>query len=577
MSVDPFTLEIVRSTLLATADEMFVHLGRSSKSPIIYEALDYSCAIANPLGEIVAQSTGLPLFLASLSQLMKEVTSRYEGEGLCPGDILLANDVYLGGGTHLNDVAVVKPVFVGQELIAYVLNKAHWTDVGGKVPGGWSSTNTEIYQEGLRIPLVKLTDQHGAVNQDLRAIISNNVRQPDKAISDLNAQIAALLLGEKRLQTAFGRYGADVMVAAMKEIILQGEREAQQAIDNLPRGEFFAEDFIDDDGIGQEPLAVRVKVTISDSAFCVDFEGSAPEGRGPINCSLSATISACRTAFKAIASPRGAANDGFFRPLKVRVPPHSVFDARQPCATAAYFEASCFATELVWRALAEHLPERLSAGHFLSICGVLIVMGSDPDTGSTVMFTEAHPGGWGASQGRDGASGLVCITDGETYIIPVEVLENRYPLLVEKYCLRGGVEGAGRWRGGYGVVRSFRLLANEGTFTFIASRHRFPTWGANGGMPGSTNYAEVIADGRETQAGGKVEDAKMSRGDIASVYTANGGGFGKPTDRDAEMVRDDVLDGYITIEDAWNAYRVVIKENGMRIDELATARARSRE
>jgi len=553
VNLDPFTVEIIRDQLIAAAEESFVTLGRSSQSPIIYEVLDYACAITDARGDLIAQANGVPGFLGTLSFAVKTVLDKFGPAAIRPGDIFIGNDPYSGGGNHLSDVALIAPVFCGEQLVAFNVNKAHWTEVGGMAAGSWTTDATEIYQEGLQFPTIHLYRQ-GKPVQGLLDLIAANVRTPERTLGDLYAGVASLHRAEQRVQEICRRYGLPAFQASLRAILDHGETLARQGLARLPKGTFFAEDWMDDDGLTPDPVYVCVTVTITGDAFVADFSGSAPQVRGPINCTRTRLHSACRSIFKAITDPHTPTNEGWFRPLQVICPDGTVFTARRPAPVSTYWETGAYAVDLLWHALFPHLPDRLTAGHSLSVCGT-VISGTGED-GKIFILVEPQAGGWGAGASKDGESGLVVVGDGETYVVPVEICETRYPLLVEQFTFNLQPAGAGRYRGGLGLVRDYRILAEAAALTTTFGRHRFPPWGAAGGQPGSPNGVAVIRRGQDAPEvwKGKLARYPLRRGDIARLVTGTGGGYGPPADRDPLAVEEDVRNGLLTAEQAEAAY-----------------------
>ncbi|HUZ00471.1 MAG TPA: hydantoinase B/oxoprolinase family protein [Thermomicrobiaceae bacterium] len=552
--IDPFTLEIIKDSLLAAGDEMFYALQRTSKSTIIYEVLDYATGLLDATGQLITQGNGVAGFLGTLTYSVRYTLDKFGADALRPGDIVVLNDPYVGGGTHLSDVSLVMPIFDDGALVAFAANKAHWTEVGGKDPGSWTTDSTEVYQEGLQFPGVKIFDE-GKPNQAVIDIIAANVRTPDMTIGDLYAGVAALRVGERRVQEILRRYGRDTVLRAVDDLLDYGERMARQELARLPKGVYEAVDFIDDDGIGNGPFEVRVKVTISDDAFVCDFTGSAGQVPGPVNCGPTGLHAAVRAIFKGITDPQIPANEGVFRPLQVVCPPRTIFTAEKPAPVSTYWETMMYAADLVWKALAPVVPTRLTAGHFLSVCGT-VVYGEHPDDGSLFLLVEPQAGGWGAGVDKDGENGLVCVGDGETYVIPVEVCETRYGVLVDQYALDVVDGGAGEHRGGRGLVRDYRVTSEWAGVTATFGRHTFLPWGMAGGREGSPNFVEFLhADGRRAVFG-KCARYMLRKGEVARLHTGTGGGYGPAERRDPERVREDVRNGYVTPEQAARDYGV---------------------
>jgi N-methylhydantoinase B len=549
---------------------MFVALQRTSMSPIIYEVLDFGSGLTDADGQLITQGNGVTVFIGTLAFAVRAALEKFGRDGLRPGDVIATNDPYTGGGTHLSDVTLVVPIFHDGELVAFATSKAHWTEVGGKDPGSWTTDSTEIYQEGLQLPCVKLWEE-GRLVESVVDVIAANVRLPEMTLGDMYAQAAALRLGERRFGELCAKYGPEVVLGAMDALLDYGERLTRLALAGVPNGVYEAENTIDDDGIGNGPFPVRVRVTVTDDEFVCDFTGSHPQVPGPVNCSATGLHSGARTLFMAITDPRIPVNDGCFRPLRIVCPPGTIFSAERPAPVSTYWETLNYVTDLLWKALAPVVPGRLPAGHFLSVCGS-VVAGEHPDTGELFLLVEPHAGGWGGGAEKDGEQGLMCVADGETYMVPVEVLEARYGVLVDRYALdTEPAAGAGRRRGGRGCVRAYRAVAEEIYVTATCGRHRFPPWGAAGGSDGSRNEVRFLhADGRVVTRG-KVARYRLERGEVVEIVTGTGGGWGDPRERPVAAVVEDVRDGYVTFEQAAADYGVVLDPDTLEVIRLDAA------
>jgi len=551
-TVDRFTMDVLREGFAAISDEMFVSLQRTSQSPIIYEVLDFGVGISDAEGELVSQGNGIAGFLGPLGDAVKETIARRKD--LKPGDVIIANDPYAGGGTHLSDVALIRPVFSGTELIGFAAAKGHWTEVGGKDPGSWTADSQDVYAEGLQLPFVHAY-AGGRPIEDIRAILAANSRLPEMVLGDLAAQAACLEVAERRLLEMCDRYGTATVRNAMRAVLDRSERLCRDALARIPHGVFTAADRTDTDGLGNGPFPVNVRVEITENGVTCDFTGSNAQVPGPINCTWSGLVSGVRTVFKAITDPAEPATDGWFRPLTIICPPGNIFNATRPAPVAAYFEATEMASDLVWHALAPAFPERLPAGTYVSVCSTSLAL-THPDTGAETLLVEPQPGGWGATRDADGQHGLVSVGDGETYTIPVEVAEQRYGVRVERFgfdIVPGA--GAGRRRGGRGLVREYRICSDEALLTVAWGRHLYPPWGAAGGRDGSPNYVEVLRDGQPIGPRfGKVSRMPLRRDDVVRLVTGSGGGYGEPREREADLVAADVRDELITPAEATEFY-----------------------
>jgi len=569
---DPFTVEVIKRALISAAEQMFVSLGRTAKSTVIYEVLDYGCAVIDSQGRMVAQANGIPAFIGVLTDAVRDVLRKFGPQDMRPGDVFMCNDPYMGGATHQNDIVLILPIFVDGRLVLFAASKAHWNDVGGKDPGSWSPTATDIFQEGIQFPAVRLV-REGTEVRDIVDIVTRNVRAPELTLGDMRAQAASLHVAARRIGELCGKFGLDAVLDAIDISLEQGRREALAELQALPHGVYEAEEFIDDDGLGGDPVPVRVRVTITDREFVVDFTGTGGTCAGPINCPLSVLLSTVKFAYQSVLSPHAAPNEGFFAPLRVVVPEDTVFNPRRPAPVSTYWEAAAYAGDVIWRALSAALPSRIPAGHFLSVCGTT-VSGQHDATGAWFFSVEPNAGGWGAALGKDGESGLVCTADGETYVLSAEVAEAKYPLLVEQFALHEAGEGHGQWRGGLGIVKDYRILNSSARITASFGRSRFPPWGLAGGQEGSPNRVEVTYPDGRMETRGRFSNELAPAGTLVRFITGTGGGYGEPKDRDAERVLDDVANGYVTREDAETVYGVALTAEPLSIDWMRTKRLR---
>jgi len=575
MREDVFVIEMIKNALDSIANEMFWLTIRTAKSPILYETFDFSTGVTTPEGDTVGISIGVPLWVG----VMKYVATSMIGEArkngeLLPGDIIISNDPYLTG-THLNDIGLASPIFYRDEMIAIATAKGHIYDVGGMNPGSWSPISNEIYQEGLFIPPIKYYIQ-GKPNNDVIRMMVSNSRVPDYLRGDLEALSASLRLADRRIKGLAEKYGVEVFKAAMGSAIEDGVKRAKASLKELPKGEFYAEDHLDEGYVSEEPLKLMATVKITDEEFIVDLSKAPKALPAPINNPYPSTLAAVGEVFLAITNPHIPFNQGLFYPLKVIAPQGSIFNVQKPYPVSVYWETMTYAADLVWKALAPYLPERLSAGHFLSVCSEIIA-GVDPRNKEYFVLCEPNPGGWGAGFDKDGESALVSFADGETYSNPVEVLEIRYPILVERYELNieDGV-GHGRFRGGFGIVKDYKLLADEATFTADINRSKFPPWGVQGGLEGTTNYMVIIRAGKEMMRVSRIANFKLNKGDVVSIRSGGGGGWGETFQRDPELVLNDVKDGLITHKQAYDIYKVAIEPKTFEIDWEATERMRAK-
>ncbi len=570
MRTDPFTIEIIGDVLRASAEEMFVTLGRTAQSPIIYEVLDMACGLVSPQGELIAEAEGVPGFIGCLSFAAQEILEKFGAGAMRPGDVYATNDPYSGGGTHLSDVVLVSPILYQSELVGFAANKAHWTEIGGMAAGSWTTDAREIYQEGLQLPGIKIMES-GRPVESVIDLLQANVRLPEMTLGDFYAGVAALRAGERGVVGICEKYGVRALQEAINTMLERGERAALARLAKFPPGEYTSEMWIDDDGLSDEPLRVGVRVTLTPERFIADFTGSAPQTAGPINTTWTGLKVACREIFKEATDPRFPNNDGFFRPLEVICPDGTLFTAQRPAPVSTYWETGAYASDLIWKALFPIATDRLPVGHHLSVCGT-ILSGVDEERGQFVLV-EPQAGGWGAAVDRDGENGMVPAGDGETYIMPVEVCETRYPVLVDRFRLNTEQPaGSGRFRGGFGLVREYRILCEEAHLTATFGRFKYPPWGMGGGDDGSPNAVEIIPLGATQPAlrRGKLARYPLRHNDVVRLITGIGGGYGLPFDRDPKLVAEDVRNEYVSLSQAAEVYGVVLDPDQLSVDLQGT-------
>lgn len=553
MKNDVFTHEVIKDALVAIGYEMFDAMIRTSMSPIIYETTDFAVGVTDARGNLIAQGNGVAGFLATLDTAVQATLLHYPSpRDVAPGDVIITNIPYEGGGTHLSDVVVLVPVFHGPQLIAWTVNKAHWTEVGGGQAGSVSTEAEEIFQEGIQFPFVKLYEG-GRLNRALVGVIRANVRLPESTIGDMHAGVAAARVGARRITELVGKYGVDNVVGAMESLLDYGERMTRGELAKLPAGVYRAEDVVETDGVGGGPFRVKVKVTISPEKVTVDYTGTSGPARGPINCSYTGLVTGVRCVFKAITNPEIPANGGCFRLLEVICPKGTLISAQPPAPVSLYYEPLIAAMDVMWKALAPVMPERLPAGHQRAV-NATFVTGLHPDTGELFVLGEPLVGGWGGAPGRDGDGGQFSCANGETYNIPTELLESRYGLKVEQYAFHNEDGGAGEFRGGKGVVLDYRVTADEVFVTYATSRSQVPPWGSQGGKPGSLNSLRIIRSDGTVSTHEMCTAVRVARGDLIRLTTATGGGFGDPRKRRRELIERDLLNGFVTATQASHDY-----------------------
>lgn len=549
---DPVTLQVIKDALTAIGQEMFQVMIRTSMSPIIYETTDFAVGLTDAKGELIAQGNGVSGFLATLDTAVQSALIHHPAHTLKAGDVILTNSPYEGGGTHLSDVIVLVPILFQGELVGFSANKSHWTEVGGKDAGSVSTTSREIYQEGLHLKFVKVYDE-GRLNQALVEVIKANVRLPEQTLGDLHAGVAAARTGEKRVLQLFERYGADTVNFAMADLLNYGERLTAAQLRELPSGVFEAEDLIEEDGLGNGPFKLKVKVTVADGRMTADFTGTSPQAPGPINSARTALVTAVRCALKAITDPDIPANGGCFRHVDIVCPEGTLLTAVSPAPVSLYYESLVAVIELVWKALAPAMVGKLPAGHYRSVGGTFLA-GTHPDSQQFYVLGEPLVGGWGAGADRDGTNGLFCCANGETYNIPVELAESRYGVRIEQYAFHNERGGAGKFRGGRGVVLDYRLTSDEAFLTATYSRTASRPWGLMGGGEGSSNRGEVLRVDGSVEPSNMTTGMPIKKGDLIRITTGHGGGFGNPKERAPEAIRRDLRNGYISAEEALEDY-----------------------
>ena len=570
VKINPVTLDIVKDSLIAVSNEVFYAFARTSMSPIIYETLDYASGIADVDGRLLTQGNGACGFIGLIAPMIQEIIHKYGKENMHPGDVYLINDPYLGGGTHLSDIGMVMPVFYGEELIAFIGNKAHWSDVGGMAAGSFTTDSQDVFQEGLRFSGVKLLDQ-GEICKPLLEMIKSNVRFPETSEGDMWGQIASLRTGYKRIGELCEKYTVEVVKESMKRLLEQGAKIAYNRIKELPKGSWEMEEFMDDDGYGNL-VRVKVKITITEDEFIADFTGSSPQVASPINTGYSSLCAGVKVIYMSILGPELAVNDGVFEPMRIFAEDGSIMRCHAPAPTSCYFESMIYASDVVWKALAPVFPEALGAGHMLSVCSVVLA-GTKQGSGEPFLIVEPTGGGWGASDGKDGEVGQFCVGDGETYNVPVEMAENRYGIMIDEYSLHTDGMGAGKYRGGSGAVRSYRAMTDGQLFTASFGRNKFPAWGAAGGKDGSYNYFEFHnADGSKEGPMGIVARHVMNKDDVVYMVTCTGGGYGNPLERDPELVARDVKNEYISVRQAEEDYGFIVDADTFEVKGLTDAR-----
>ncbi|MCH2394398.1 hydantoinase B/oxoprolinase family protein [Oceanibaculum sp.] len=572
-ALDPVTLTVIQAGLQQVCNEMDLAFQRAAFSPVISETLDRSDGIyRRETGELIAQGdTGLPVFVGTMQFSTQAVIQRARNPQ--PGDVYIVNDPYLGG-THLMDVKFVRPFFYKGQLWAWLANTGHWPDFGGMVPGGFSAKATEVEQEGLRLPPVKLFKQ-GEIDEEILSIIFSNIRIADQRIGDVKAQAAALAVGDRRLSALLDRYGADTVDAAIVELKSRAEQQMRAKIATIPDGTYEGTAYVDSDGVVDEPLKIAMKVRKEGTDLHFDMAGSSPPCQGPMNSVLATTKSSIYLAMKHI-FPDVPINAGTFAPLHIADPDGTFLYAKYPrpvsgCAA----EVSQRIAEAVFDAIAQAIPDRLF-GAPAGTSGNFALGGHDPATGKNYVLYLISGGGYGGSLEIDGLSNG-CSTIGISKTTPLEVVEQRYPILFEEYSLAEGSGGAGTHRGGFGVNYKVRIARGQARASFVMDHGRTGPNGARGGEEGGRNAVRIrYADGRvyDPPHLSKDQDIRIAEGDSVEVTTPGGGGYGDPMQRDPADVAHDVQRGYYTPAEAERRFAVALAADGA-VDEAATAALRA--
>ena len=535
--IDPIKLEVLRHALAAVAEEMNADLVRTAYSPNIKERRDCSSAVFDPQGELVAQAESIPVHLGAMPFSVAAVL-RAIGDWE-PGDVAVLNDPYCGGA-HLPDITFVAPVFWGETLVGFVANRAHHADVGGMAPGSLPSSAREIYQEGLRIPPLLLW-RRGELNREVLDLIVANVRTPHERLGDLRAQYASCQTGIRRLQELAGRHGEKLLWAGMGAIVDYAERRMRAALAQLPPGTAEFVDYLDDDGIGTEPLPIRARVTVGSGRIEVDFAGTAPQAAGPVNAVFAVTASAVYYTVRAVADPTIPPNAGCYRPIAIQAPEGSLVNPRPPAAVGGgNLETSQRIVDVLLGALAQLVPERVVAACQGTMNNVALG-GLDPRTGKPYAFYETIAGGLGARPFADGIDGVHSHMT-NTLNTPIEALELAYPLRVLCYEFVPGSGGPGKYRGGLGLRRDLTPLGHVARVSLLTDRRRTRPYGLAGGQPGAPGKNLLIREGKEIELPGKLT-LELHPGEVLSIRTPGGGGYGDPAERDPKAQARDQLEG----------------------------------
>jgi N-methylhydantoinase B len=567
-AINPVVTEIVRNGLIAVTEEMKTNLMRTAYNMIIYEALDFTVGLFDAKGNTISIGLGLPMFIRGMSDTVKAKLAHFGTANIEPGDIFLTNDAYITG-SHLNHMTFTAPIFHDRDLVALSCCMAHWPDVGGTLDG----STTDIFSEGLQMPIVKIYSK-GVINEELVSIIKSNVRLPDRAMGDFRAQVAAVKTGEKRFLEMIRKYGRDDVLGSIDAIMDQSEAITRERVRNIPDGVYEAESFMDDDGISVGTrVPIRVRVEVKYDCMTVDLTEVSKQVGGFYNSGETAGRSSCQVAFKCITSPLDMPiNDGQFRALNIILPPGRVVSAVKPAAMRMWMTYPMTVVDTIFKALGPALPEQVIAGHHADLV-VARINGRKPKDNAFYLYTGGLiGGGWGAKYNSDGMNATIAINDGDTHNGPSEQVEAKYPLLVERYALRQDSGGAGRFRGGLGTEQVVQAR-HDIRFSSQMDRVKCKPWGLFGGHSGAGNSVALhrfSADKETHFPNGKAFNQVLKPGDAYILRSGGGGGFGSPLERDLDTLEHDVRCGYVSRESAETVYGAVFDADGA-IDRKSTA------
>ncbi|MBP2236510.1 N-methylhydantoinase B [Sinorhizobium kostiense] len=566
---DPITFAVIKNALDTIVDDMAFAVMRTARSPIVRDVLDYSVTLCDKHGRILSQAKTVALHLGAVPDAMAVIMEEY-ADDLAEGDVIIFNDPY-EGGMHLPDIFMIRPIFHSDNsLRGFSVVIAHHCDVGGRVPGSNAADSTEIYQEGLRIAPMKLYSK-GVRNDTLMRIIEKNVRLPELVFGDLEAQFATCNLGERELLRLIERYGADELDSYFDDLIDYGEQLTRAAIRSWPDGEYSFEDFIDGDGFSTDAIPIRVKLTVEGDHLNVDFAGSSPQVKGAINSTLSFVKSATYLSVRCALDAEVPNNAGVYRCITITAPEGSILNPQMPAAVAARALTGYRVVDTVLGALSQIAPKKvMAAGEGGNT--VLAFGGWDKETREPFVLVDMINGAWGGRWNKDGVEGVTNPSQNMSNL-PVETLEVRYPMMMDEYSLRPDSCGAGEFRGGLGLIRQYRLLAEEAVLQIRADRHDHAPYGLFGGKPAAKCVNILDPDGQNIVLPAKITRT-IGKNVVVRHEQAGGGGYGDPLKRPLDLIRDDLTNGKISAAYAEANHGVVFTADGTSIDEAKTAARR---
>lgn len=570
-NTDPVIVEVIRNLLLSIADETNTVIIKSAYSTNIKERRDNTVAIMDGDGNVVAQvESSIPILLATSLYMVKNVIEKYGKDHIHPGDMFIVNDPYNGSGNHLPDITICAPVFANGKLIAWISNIAHHSDIGGRVPGSIVGDAASIFEEGIRIPIVRIC-KDGQINRDVMDMLLGNTRTKEERSGDFTAQISANLIASEKLQAAYTKYG-DTLTDCMEEMQNYAERMMRSTIAKIPDGEYSFIDYVD--GCGDqvpEPINLNIKISVQGDQMTMDFTGTHEQVEAPINIPFPALASAILFSVKALVGPDLPTNAGVFRPIKIIAPEGCILNPREPGPVSVLIDAAQRIPDVIFGALAPVMQERILASSN-GACTTCMIFGRTEHSGGNYFIChEAIAGGSGASHSYDGLSGVqVYLTN--TSNMPIEATEIEYPdILVEKYYLRQDSGGAGFYRGGLGITRQYRICSEGMAVNCLGDRQKFEPWGLDGGQGGAPGAFYLVngETGSKTKLSHKTSNLPVKPGDSILVHTPGAGGIGDPKKRDPEKVLFDVNGGFVSPESAEKKYGVHVIQGGTGVYEFS--------
>lgn len=569
LKIDPITSEILRSALASAADEMAMALYRTSRSTIVRDALDFSTSLADSSGEMIAQSVTIPLHMGAVPYAMETLFNKFGGQ-MEDGDIFILNDPF-DGGMHIPDIFIVKPVFWEGTRIAFAIATAHHLDLGGRLPGSSASDNTEIFQDGFRIPWMKLF-RRGAPEHSILELLAANIRVPELTLGDLEAQLSAVHIGQRAVLDLVRRYDVQTFLVCAHSLLDYTEQLVRAEIATWPKGTFSFTDYLDSDGCGGPRTKIHVQLTVVGDTLAADFTGTDPQVRGALNCTLGFAASGVGMCVRAVMREQIPNNSGMFRPIRVTAPVGTVVNVQMPGASSMRGITGFRVIDAVFGALAQMLPDRVMAAGEGG--NTLVIFGSERTGGSRYVFYELLSGTWGGRPDRDGNDGL-CNPANVASNIPIEQAESEYPIRIETYGLVCDSGGAGRFRGGMAVVREWRHLGNsEASLVIRSDRRKHRPYGLHGGHPGAPSNNILRTANLQTVLPTLISTV-IQPGEVIFHQMAGGGGWGDPMTRDPNSVAEDVRDERVSVEAARVLYGVQLGKDGLTVDLVGTNRLRA--